>query len=47
MQEKKFTNKKAFVQECTSKDLGEGTLQNLRLNYSKMDPWLHKKGGKE
>ena len=25
MQEKKFTNKKAFGQECTTKDLGDGT----------------------
>ena len=26
MQKKKFTNKKTFVQECTSKDLGDVTL---------------------
>ena len=26
MQEEKFTSKKSFVQECTSKDLSDGTL---------------------
>ena len=26
MQEEKFTSKKSLVQECTSKDFGDGTL---------------------
>ena len=42
MQEKKFTSKKV-LQECTSKDFGDGTLAKFEAKVFQDGRWLHKK----
>ena len=42
-QEEKFTSEKSLVQECTSKDLSDGTLPKFEAKVFQDGRWLHKK----
>ena len=46
LQEKKFTSKKV-LQECTSKDFGDGTLAKFEAKVFQDGQWLHKKKKKK
>ena len=47
MQEEKFTSKKSLVQECTSKDFGDGTLVEFEAKVFQDGRWLHIKKKKK